>query len=59
MDNEIMIVILGIGLFLLAGLFGGLGISFILKNRRSQGGMLLGIGVLLVLIYIITLLILL
>ncbi|MBU9712132.1 hypothetical protein [Evansella tamaricis] len=57
MQLEIMIVFLGIGLFLLAGLFGGLGIYFFLKkNRRVLSAVFMGIGFLLIVVYIISLL---
>ncbi|UCZ51532.1 hypothetical protein LGQ02_11680 [Bacillus shivajii] len=60
MESEIIIVFLGIGLFLLAGLFGGLGILFLLKNKRKQlSTIFLSTGVSLIAVYIITLFIIL
>lgn len=57
--DEMMVVFVGLGLFLIAGLFGSLGIAAILKGKRQQGVVLLGIGIAHVLLYIIALLFLL
>ncbi|ADU30531.1 hypothetical protein [Evansella cellulosilytica] len=54
MDTEIIFVFIGIGLFVLAAIFGGLGITFLLKNNRKQAIIFLGIGITIILIYIIS-----
>ncbi|MBU9721486.1 MULTISPECIES: hypothetical protein [Bacillaceae] len=53
--NEMMIVFLGIGLFIIAGLFGGLGIFSLFKNKKRLGVIYLVAGFLLIIIYMITL----
>ncbi|MDG5790034.1 hypothetical protein QA612_21500 [Evansella sp. AB-P1] len=60
MGTEMIIVFLGIVLFLLAGTFGGIGIYFFLSNRsKTTATTLLCIGILFIVVYILSLLILL
>ncbi|MFA9555732.1 hypothetical protein ACERII_00290 [Evansella sp. AB-rgal1] len=60
MPSEIIVVFIGIGLFLLAGIFGGIGIALLLKkSSKNLAITLLGIGILLIIVYIITLLVML
>jgi hypothetical protein len=53
METEMLIVLFGIGFFLLTGLLGGLGFYNILKNRKRKAILFFGAGFSFIAIYII------
>ncbi|MFV8828291.1 hypothetical protein [Alkalihalobacterium sp. APHAB7] len=55
MDPGMMIVLLGIGFFLLTGVFGGLGFFFIMKANKRLAAIFFAIGFSCIGIYIISL----
>lgn len=57
MEQGLLIVLSGVGLFLIAGFFGIVGIYQILKQKVKAGVILFSIGSFLVLVYIILLLV--
>lgn len=57
MNQDLWIVLSGVGLFLVAGFFGIFGIFQMLKQKVKAGVVLFSIGSFLVLVYIIVLLI--
>lgn len=57
MEQDLWIVLSGVGLFLIAGFFGIIGIFQILKQKVKMGVIFFSIGSFLVLVYIILLLI--
>ncbi|OLO42499.1 hypothetical protein BTR23_00320 [Alkalihalophilus pseudofirmus] len=55
MDPAIIIVLVGIGFFLLTGVFGGLGFYFIMKANKRLATTFFAIGFSCIAIFIITL----